>query len=53
MEVDKAIEVIKAYLQWNKTGVYVPYNKLNTELFRESLQLLIDMVQSEKGMGEK
>jgi len=42
MNLTKAIEVAKSQIKWQKDGVPVPYEQLNSELLAVALKVLVD-----------
>jgi hypothetical protein len=42
MRIEQAIEIGKAHVKWQKDGVCVPYERLNSELLAIALKVLID-----------
>jgi len=42
MNLNKALLVAKAQIKWQKDGVPVPYEQLNSELLAVALKVLVD-----------
>jgi len=47
MNLNKALLVAKAQIKWQKDGVPVPYEQLNSELLKDALVCLVDIAEKE------
>lgn len=52
MTVNKALITLRTYLSWMKGTGFIPYDRLNTELLRESLTCAIGVIENVHNYNE-